>query len=368
MTPRGRDFIKAIVLTTVVSALTDLTMLLALALVLCIVAFTSMLFLRAAPTRLLEVHFTPESVRVFKGDAAETVVRLQTETGVWGIVKLAAIVPPKGVLATLSPSKDESYSLRLETKFAGRFEGFTARVELPDALGLFTRAEVAEKTPLRLDSLPLGLLAHPSVVGLSAIALGEEPSGMRGLGQEFYAAEPYAGVSEAHDILWKRIAEADDELVVVKLREANVPEAVHVWFLELEERGLELPRWMDLVSEATSRMGRCLLEAGAGMVLISRRRGTVAVLDAGSLTRLADATMEMWTAGSPESRVLESHNPQMVVTGMKELGNREIASLVATIPSIVVAEEKSEGYLGDRTIVFVGSEDVGRLVQAVLIQ
>jgi hypothetical protein len=53
---------------------------------------------------------------------------------------------------------------------------------------------------------------------------------------------------------------------------------------------------------------------------------------------------------------------------MKELGNREIASLVATIPSIVVAEEKSEGYLGDRTIVFVGSEDVGRLVQAVLIQ
>ena len=58
----------------------------------------------------------------------------------------------------------------------------------------------------------------------------------------------------------------------------------------------------------------------------------------------------------------------MVVTGMKELGNREIASLVATIPSIVVAEEKSEGYLGDRTIVFVGSEDVGRLVQAVLIQ
>lgn len=343
-------------------------MLLALTLVLCIVAFASMLFLRAAPARLLEVRFTPESVRVFKGEAAETDVRLQAETGVWGIAKLAAIVPPKGVLVTLSPSKGESNSLRLETKFAGRFEGFMAKVELSDTLGLFTRAEVAEKTPLRLDSLPLGLLAHPSVVGLSAIALGEEPSGMRGLGQEFYAAEPYGGVSDAHDILWKRIAKTNEELLVIKVREANVPEVVHVSFLELEERGPDLPRWMDLVSEATSRIGRSLLEAGVGMVLISRRRGAVAVLDAGSLAQLADTTMEMWTAGSPERRVLESHNPQMVVTGMKELSNKEVASLVAAIPSIVVAEERSEGSLGDRTIIFTGSEDVGRLVQAVLIQ
>ena len=352
----------------IVSVLTNLTVVLVLSLALCIAALLSILLLRVAPSRLLEVSFEPEVVRGFKGEAVETAAKLRAEPGLWGTARLVEIIPPKGVLATLGPPDGGSYDLRLLTTFAGRFEGFVAEVEMPDALGLFTRSEVAATTPLCLESLPLGLLARPSVVNLRAIALGEYPSGARGSGQEFYAAEPYSGVSDAHDILWRQMAKRDDETFVFKVREANVPEAVRLLFLELEERGPGLPRWMDLVSEATSRIGISLLEAGVRMTVVSRRQGAVITLEVEDLRELADATVEMWSGSSPQVHRLEYLPSQIVLTGIKELRDAEVANLVGAGPSIIVAEDTSQGSLGQRMVVFSGSEDVGSVVQAVLLR
>lgn len=339
----------------------------ALSFALAVVALVSLLVLHSVPPNVLRVHFTPERVRAFKGERSETTVQLESARNLWGIPRLVAVIPPKGVDAAFEPMNPGQYRLSFVTKFAGRFTGITTRVEMHDMFALFTRAEEDTKADFILDSLPTGLLTPLPIVSLSVVALGDAPSGTKGLGQEFFAAELYDLSSDTRDLLWRRIAAMADEKLVVKAREANIPDNLQIGFLETEERGDALPRWMDLVSEAVARVGGSLLKAGVKVRLVSERQARVSSFEVREPRQLADAIMEMWSAGSHGHAMRgDIRESDIMVTGTKDLASPEVLSLVSLRPSVVVSEERSAGAVGPRTVVYTGKEDVGKVVQTVL--
>lgn len=354
-------------MTSIVSAFANLTLALALSLTLSVVAVMSLVALRSTPQGTLEVSLSPRSPRGFKGEVQEVVVKLGSPRRRWGIPRLVSVAPPKGVEVTFERVGEGTYRLLFQTKFAGRFTGLTTRVEMPDAFALFSRVEESVNAGFVIDSLPTGLLVPMPVVGLSAVSLGDSPAGSRGQGQEFFSVELYDPSNDVRDIIWRRVASMPDDKLVVRLKEANIPEVLRVGFVETEQRGDGLPRWMDLVTEAMARVARSIMGAGVRVRIVSERGRSTSSFEVSSLARLADAVMEVWTTAAPEThREGSLGDSDIIITGTKELSNPTVALMVSRTPSVVISEERSEGTIGANAVVYTGKEDVGRIVQTVL--
>ena len=127
-----------------------------------------------------------------------------------------------------------------EPEYAGRFEGLTVTFELRDPLQLFHKTMQISRPDFIIDSLPISLLADVRVARPMSMTLGERTGRTHGAGQEFYALDEYTNQVEKHDIMWKAVARMpDDNKLIVKVRESNIPKTLKIGILRLEQRKAE---------------------------------------------------------------------------------------------------------------------------------
>ena len=217
-----------------------------------------------------------------------------------------------------------------------------------------------------LDSLPRSLLQRPRPLPMAAISIGEAPSGSRGAAQEFYSIEDYGAGSDPRGILWKRVAESPTEHLMARVGESNIPKALTVGVVETATR-FETQAWfMDLVSEALARIGREAVEYGITVQVVSDINGKVRAATARTVPELASCVVSLWSEGKSQAgdALQEAH---VVITGLDDTRDQRVLGLVASRPSVVVMSGRPGGSLGRKAMFYTGSEDVGRVLQTVLV-
>jgi len=273
--------------------------------------------------------------------------------------------------------------LRFVGTWAGRCKGVRVGVSFTDPLRLFNRLDKTLTTQLVLDTMPLSLLAPEVQRRLKVIGYGERSSGYSGQGQELYKLDEY-NPGYTKDIAWRRVAESPDEALLARVREANVRDVVRVGVVRFADReGDERAPWTDLLCEALGEIGRDVLETGASVVFLyhspprdggrgpemseeERLRGLTSAA-AEDVDELAEAVMSCSVA--PGSRdvdwvVAES---DLLVTGLRELEDERMASVVARRPLLVVYEKTSSPpTFAQRAVVWTGREDLLPLIRKTL--
>jgi len=338
----------------------------ALALSLTTVAVVSFVSLRLVPLRVFEVNLEKATTRTFKGGTLEypLVFRSPRDEQV-AHVKLLTV--PEGIHADLVPDGKRGQILALTSKFSGAYSGFSLKVGVYDAIGVFVRYE-ERKLDLVAEFLPLSLLAPRSEISVAAAILGDRPGGSRGSGQEFYAAEPYDSAHESKGILWKRLAESQENDLMVRVGEANIPETLTICFLESQSRPRkQLPPWMDLASEAISIIGLTIIGTRSTMRIIHQVGKEATVEEARDLSGLADALAWIWRDDVQKERTTEAATDAgIVITGEAEILDPSIFALLARKPSVVLSYSSSRVTRGAGVVFFTGNENISGLVYQVM--
>ena len=177
------------------------------------------------------------------------------------------------------------------------------------------------------------------------------------------------------------MAESPDEALIARVREANVTDAVRVGVVRFAERtGDERAEWTDMLCEALGEVGREILETGATTILLYHSPPGEGVRDKGSseeerlrgmtsiaaedIDELADAVMSCSVASDSrdvESVVLDS---DLVVTGLRELEDEGMATVIARKPLLLVYEKASPlPPFADRAVIWTGKEDLLPLIR-----
>lgn len=319
---------------------------------------------RLAAAQYSELRLEPHRFSDFKGRRFES--RLTFEGRKRGaVLGVSRMRTQPGLDAEVRPSGD-AFVVTFQTRFAGRFTSLVATVRVSDALGLvFSEDEVTFKEFV-LDSLPGSLLQRPRPLPMAAISIGEAPSGSRGAAQEFYSIEDYDAGSDTRGILWKRVAESTTEHLVARVGESNIPRALTVGVVETATRFETQPWFMDLVCEALARIGREAVEYGITLRVVSEINGMVRTATARTVPELASCVVSLWSEGKGLAGDLLAE-ANVVVTGLDDLRDRRVLGLVASRASVVVASGTPGRSLGRKAMVYTGSEDVGRVLQTVLL-
>jgi len=283
------------------------------------------------------------------------------------VLNVSRVTAQPGVDVEVKPRADGSFSLTLRTKFAGRFNTLSATVRVSDAMGIFFSEEEVRFKEFQLDSLPTSLLQRPRPLPMAAISIGDAPSGSRGSAQEFYAIEDYDASSDPRGILWKRVAESPTEKLVARVGESNIPKALTVAVVETADRFETQPWFMDLVSEALARMGREAAEYGITLHVVSDIKGLVWAAEARTVSEVAACAMGLWTQGRKGPASKELPWPDLVITGLEDLEDPRVTGLVMNRPAVVVTSGRPAKKLGRKVMLFSGSEDVSKVLQAVLL-
>jgi hypothetical protein len=310
-------------------------------------ALSSYLMLRYRGPKRIEVQASPSRLRIFKHEHALVSLRILSKNARWFTFSSASVPHSSGFTLRREHGRVPGDFI-VVADHAGRYEGIEFSVSLGDVLGLFTRVEAARPPDLVVEVLPLSILSLPSRSMIYAVATGETPAGVRGSGQEFYGIEEYAGMGDSKDILWRRVAQASEESIVTRVREANVPQSLKVCLIE--SKGGDRVLWMDTVTEALGRIGVTLLGVGVGLeVLVSATGGEVSV-GAKNMDELADLVMGVWEqAGVPEHATDAALNADLIITGSGNLARREIFALSDSKPTLVVLDTETLPALGARS-------------------
>ncbi len=298
LTKLGRDYQLALVLLSTAALVMGEALLAALALAMAFASLISLALLKVrAPAKVLARAREP-SVRVFKGEEGGTLLEVPGLGGRWARVEIESVDVDGPVEARVIPRGDDEFEVLLKPASAGRFTKASVRLGLQDAIGLFRTGRSAELAGLRVDSLPLSLLAPRRRAFVPPLVVGESPAGMAGKGQEFYGIEVYNERSESRDIMWKKAAREPDRPLLARVREANAPESVAVVVVRGELGEETRVRSVDLQCEALGMISRALLLAGVrcdivppdGKVLGAETDGDLveAIMESSSPSRAGD--------------------------------------------------------------------------------
>jgi hypothetical protein len=314
-------------------------------------------------------------VTITKGEESETLLTIQYRGAGWIDADLttfetAAEAGQRMQIERLSEEGRRKIRLRFLGKYAGRTEGVKLRITLTDPLNLENRLDEVVHRAFVLDTLPVSLFGSTVPKQQRVYGFGEQPTGYSGAGQELYGLEEYNAGTDIKNIIWRRVAKSPNESLIASVREASVRDVVNVGVVQFAERGEGGVAWVDQLCEAIGQVGMEVLAMGPSVTINfnSPRRAVEAMgmegrrkrgekeneneeekeeellpgmtsLRATDVIDLSEAVMSCSVA-SP-SRDIEQvvANSDLVVTGLKELEDPEMAMLIAQKPLLVIPEE-----------------------------
>ncbi len=239
-------------------------------------------------------------------------------------------------------------------------------LEFSDPLRLFSRTlELSFDNPV-VEVIPLSLAGPTSRISPRIASTGDSPAGSPGQGQEVYGIDSYRGSAQTKDILWKRVARSPSQDLFVRIRESNVPETIRVSVIQTVDRGPNRYPWVDLVCESIGIIGNHLLTMGLTLRL-TFSSGGIQTENVSALNELVDSMMN-FSGSRPEMDNVRrlAQDTDLVITGLKELENPEVAQLISRKPSLLILEDAEPGLLGTQSVIFSGRENVVPLILRVI--
>jgi hypothetical protein len=371
LTQKGRDFLKATLIVAAISSLLGIKSMIALAFALAIAILISFVLLASVTMTETTVSAEPKLVRGFKGDEFQVTISMSFRRGRWISVHVASFTLPDGVIVRSQEINEGLVKLDLRAPYAGRFAGIGIELELWDTLGIFSKGFQSLNSQFVIESLPISLLATARQAKPVQLSIGERSARSPGTSMELYSLDEYQPYSETKNLLWKKIARMPDERLVVKVREATIPEIVKIGIFDSSSRtGQSRLRFADLMCEGVGALCNNLIAAGCAVEILSpsRELGVNSYLVT-SLLELGDVLMGLLsTPSAPRDDdygvIVKS---DVIVTGLYELEDLNIANAVASKLSLLIEDENALPIaVGDRSTLFTGVEDVGPLVSKVL--
>ncbi len=391
LTARGRDYFQAVIILALLSVVLDANVMLALALTLAIVALVCFLIVRSVSEFNTVLVFDPSRLSSFKGEEAQTKVHVQLLRARWVRAGVGAVESPSGVESKFTISAENTLSIRMKTRYAGRFEGFAVRLQVTDILNLFSKEIATLYADFRLDSLPVSLLAPIPTSKPMPLTLGESSTRSPGSSLELYALDQYQPYSETKNVLWKRVARMPDERLIVRVRESSIPRLIRIGFIAIDNRFRDLTLsekvdqqeavgtselfWKDMICESLGAIGNLILSLGCEIEIShtgekEEKPGIVSetVNDFGDL---AGAIMNLWEApenGERNENLFEViAMSDIIICGMRDLADESIAPAVSRKPALVISEKWTEpAYIGRQAFVYTGVEDLKQFVVKVV--
>lgn len=374
LTKKGRDYIKAIILLSIVASLLDVSIMLALSFTLSIVAVISFLIVLSVTRSNTKVVIDPVAVRGFKGDELVTSVVLIFKRARWITVNLSSVEGPFGV-DTKFKMEDNVAKVSIKSKYAGNYSGLTLQLEVRDVLDLFSKKIQAIYTDFILDSLPSSMLVPIAHSRPLPLALGDRSGRSPGSSLELYALDDYQPYTETKNILWKRVARMPDERLIIRIRDSSIPRVIRVGVIRnivrMKEDRLV---WMDLVCEGIGSMGNNLLATGCSIEVISTSLEGEDPIVINNVTNLDELSNALMGLSDPPNPGKENRNlfdviarADIIVCGMKELQDRVLSLAISKKPTLMIAEENAAPFLvGQQAMIYTGVEDVRKLISKVL--
>ncbi len=402
-TPRGSDFLQAIIVLSLLALILDVNALLALGFTLAVIALITASIIASISSFNTKLTFEPPRLGGFKGDTMTTTVIIALKRARWITVSLSKIDAPPGVEASFVVLREDLVSLSLRTSYAGRFEGLLMHLEVRDVLNLFSKEIQTVYADFVLESFPVSLLAAIPHSKPMPLTLGDRSARSQGSSLELYALEQFQPFSETKNLLWKRVARMPDEQLIVRVRESSIPKTIRVGFIQRADRFEDVAysgdeekeqarlRWADLVCEGVGAVGNNLLAVGCNLEIIHTSRKKMIederqkaktedsfVLEEGvavhyveDMADLSSTLMKLWDLpwnGREEEKLFEVlAMSDVVVCGMRELSNATVARAVARKPALIISEENADPVvIGTQTVIYSGTEDVKKLVSTII--
>jgi uncharacterized protein (DUF58 family) len=316
-------------------------------------------------SRNARISAEPHRLRVFKGESAVALLRLDSGRRRWvrtGALSLGEFPGLTSECRVLDPMR---FEMLLRPVCAGKFELRTVSLEVTDVTGLFVSQETLP-IEVVVESLPLSLLEPKRVAATSLLAVGENPSGRRGSGQELYAVGPYRPDVDTKDILWRRVARMEDESIPVRVREANIRMSVRIGVALSWTSSKQRAERVDLVLEAVAQMGSLLLSLGTAVEVVFALGPSLERKTASNEVELVDSLMALSETSSSAQSTLGSANCDLLVLGPEQLDGLRSRVMGYSPPVVVVSEEVPASILPPGVAAFTGREDLSALSMLVL--
>jgi len=304
----------------------------------------------------------PAILRVFKGDESSTEVLLEAGSLRWLRPASLLIEGTLGFEARVAKVRDRSFGVAILPRYSGTFKATAATLGGLDCLGAF-RSNRPIPFELTVECLPIALLQPKEPLRFSPLRVGENPVGMKGTGQELYALEDYHPDADPKDILWKRVARAEDDSVPLRVRESNLRASVTVGFELTWETREQGAKRVDLGLEALALIGRVLLTAGTELEVAYRREGSTLKSRAREELELADLIIDVSNL-TPGSEIADrGAKYDLLITTEEGEGALDPRK---GIPTLVISEDPNVASIPRDAFVFTGSEDLSLLTLRVL--
>jgi len=369
LTQRGRDYLKAVLFGTIIASLLDVRLVLALCLSLLVAAGISEIILASSRTGDIEVQLQEPHLTCFKDGQAIEDVTIKYKRRRFVRVAVSSIRGPKGVDTISHETSSDSPTFTFRPRYSGRFQGLYATFEFLDPLGLFRKTLQITREDFVIDCYPSSLLKQVRQMAPITLALGERTGRAHGSGQEFYSIDEYNSSVERKNIYWKKIASLPDERLLVKVREANIPQAMTIGLIKTFDRGEKELSWMDLACEGAAILGTTIFSLGCDVILAFSSAGRVTKLEASDALEFRECLMQMSRAetGTTElnSEILEES--EVCITGFKELEDGLLAVEISRKSSLLIKDTNAyPDTVGPLAVVYTGDEDVSELVNRVV--
>jgi hypothetical protein len=370
LTKRGGDYLKASILSAIISSVLDVRVTLALSLAMMFAAVISEILLRTSTRAHIEIKLDHPRISVFKGEEGVETITVLSRRKRFIDVALESVEAPEGINTFVISGTPKSMVFSFRPAYAGRYEGINLNFSLSDPLQLFRKKLTLRVNDFVIDSLPKALLVEPKMVRPSSLSLGERTGRTAGYGHEFYAIDDYHPSSEKKSIFWKKVARMPDAKLVVKVRESNIPKAMTIGLITYADRALEERLiFVDAICEALAQLGSTFLTIGCAIEVLHTKGGSIRWSLATSISELSDVIMEVANFDKSSemdafSIMSESH---ICALGLKELENQQIALASLSKPSIVINEPGANPLIvSELAILFRGEEDLSRIVHEVI--
>ncbi len=341
-----------------------------------IAAFASLLVVRFARDSNIKVELKPNTQRLFKHDRFSVNSILHMTSPRWVSARFTSLQGSLGIETHTEVIGEKSIQISIEPLFAGRHKGIDITAEVSDPLDLFEKEIKVRYSDFTIDALPSSLLADIPKMRPSSLGAGEAFSRFSGASVELYSLDEYKPYGETKNILWKRVGRMPDEKLIVRVREANNPQTIKIGFINSMGRNKteDTLKFMDLVCESIGFLGNNLLSMGCSVEIAevsAEASGSIATMKATNIDELAEILMEMWSEGNVNAgqrEILELVlKSDIVVTGYREVLDRNLAMLVSKKPSLLIKEgTPAPAYVSEKTMVYSGIEDLRRLVLKVV--
>ncbi|MDE1853648.1 MAG: hypothetical protein KGI38_07870 [Thaumarchaeota archaeon] len=361
LTKAGGDYHLAVLLLAAVGFVTGEVLFAALGLALAFISLFSLALMKARAAKEVKVVALEQGIRLFKNEKGRLSLKIPGLRDSWTGVEVKSIRVEGPVQASVLAKEGDEVVLLLRPEGAGRFTDIEVKLGLTDAVGLFSMSRTVRMGGFSIDSLPLSLLRWGRRAFVPPLVVGESPAGRAGRGQEFYGVETYTERNESKDILWKRAAKEPGRPLLARVREANNPEFVTVRLVHGEIANEHRAALVDLQCEALGVLGRDLLSAGIGLVVVGPDGAHHRAVDD---EELVESIMETSISGRGGGEQAPAE-PAPIMMAVGEVGEDVIVAQ-GKRPVVFVG---GHGNISDRySVRFTGTEDLTKVVNLVLAQ